>query len=163
MKTKMNLLDVPTPIGVARLCADAKAIRSIQWADRVSHKSCANPILLKAGKQLREYFTGNRRKFKIPLAPEGTDFQKLIWKLCVRIPYGSTVTYGDLARRSKHSGAARAVGSVMAANPIPLIIPCHRVLGVSGLGGYSGNGGLDTKRFLLDLEQHVKQGRSNAR
>lgn len=158
MKTEMNLLDLSTPIGVARLCADTKGIRSIEWTDRVFHKTSSNPILVETAKQLREYFNGRRTKFDVPLAPEGTDFQRLIWKLCARIPYGSTVTYGDLARRSKHSGAARAVGSVMAANPIPVIVPCHRVLGVSGLGGYSGNGGLETKRFLLDLELHIKQG-----
>lgn len=164
MKTREFHVDLPTPVGIARIEADENAVTSIDWVSRATEKSTDHPVLRKTIKQLMEYFNGGRKSFDIPLQPEGTQFQKLVWKLCAAIPYGSVATYGDLARRSRHSGAARAVGGAMAANPIPILIPCHRVLGCSGLGGYSGPGGLDMKRFLLDLENngaHTKRHSGN--
>lgn len=107
-----------------------------------------------AVRQLALYFAGRLREFNLPLAPQGTPFQLAVWEELRRIPYGATNTYGELARRLGQPGAARAVGLANGANPIAIIIPCHRVIGASGhLTGYAG--GLDIKRRLLDLEAGV--------
>jgi methylated-DNA-[protein]-cysteine S-methyltransferase len=100
--------------------------------------------------QVRQYLAGARRDFDLPLAPRGTPFQRRVWDRLRRIPYGVTVTYGELARRAGVPGGARAVGQANGANPIPVVVPCHRVVAAGGLGGYSG--GLDCKRALLSLE-----------
>lgn len=104
-----------------------------------------------AEKQLREYFDGIRRAFDIPLHPRGTAFQKTVWETLRSIPYGETRTYGEVARSMGNPDAARAVGMASSKNPIPVIIPCHRVIGSSGsLTGFAH--GLDAKKALLDLE-----------
>ena len=101
--------------------------------------------------QLDAYFAGERREFDLALAPEGTSFQRLVWSALTRIPYGETVSYAELARRLGRPFATRAVGAANGRNPIPIIIPCHRVIGSDGsLTGYGG--GLTIKRRLLDLE-----------
>lgn len=103
-------------------------------------------------RQLREYFRGRRRDFDLPLAPEGTDFQRRVWKAVARIPFGATATYAQVARRVRHPQAVRAVGRCNATNPIPIVVPCHRVVGSDGsLTGYGG--GLEAKRTLLELER----------
>ena len=100
---------------------------------------------------LRRYFDGSNRKLDLAVAPDGTDFQQLVWRELQRIPWGETVSYGELARRVGRPGAARAVGRANATNPISLVIPCHRVIGASGaLTGYGG--GMDRKKALLELE-----------
>lgn len=102
-------------------------------------------------RQLEEYFTRQRRAFEVPLHLLGTPFQLRVWHELLRIPYGHTVTYGDLARRLGNPGAVRAVGHANGSNPIAIVVPCHRVVGASGtLVGYGG--GLDVKRFLLEWE-----------
>jgi methylated-DNA-[protein]-cysteine S-methyltransferase len=102
--------------------------------------------------QLSAYFAGRRRDFDLPLAPRGTAFQLAVWNELQRIPYGGTISYAALARRIEKPNAVRAVGSANGANPIPIIIPCHRVIGANGtLTGYGG--GLHIKRALLALEQ----------
>ncbi|HEX3583843.1 MAG TPA: methylated-DNA--[protein]-cysteine S-methyltransferase [Thermoanaerobaculia bacterium] len=102
--------------------------------------------------QLNEYFAGKRRAFDLPLAPRGTDFQLACWNELQRIPFGGTISYSELARRIARPNAVRAVGAANGANPIPIIIPCHRVIGANGtLTGYGG--GLHIKRALLALEQ----------
>lgn len=102
-------------------------------------------------RQLEEYFAGARRQFTLPLAPQGTPFQLRVWDALRRIPYGATISYGELARRAGNPKASRAVGLANGANPIAIIIPCHRVIGASGkLIGFGG--GLDIKQRLLDLE-----------
>jgi methylated-DNA-[protein]-cysteine S-methyltransferase len=104
-----------------------------------------------ASVQLSEYFEGKRKTFELELAPEGTDFQKAVWDELTRVPYGSTLSYGELARRIGRADAVRAVGAANGANPIPIVIPCHRVVGSNGsLTGYGG--GLDRKKWLLALE-----------
>ena len=104
--------------------------------------------------QLREYFAGSRRDFDLPLLPEGTSFQQDVWRLLREIPYGETRSYGWLANAIGRPSASRAVGAANGANPIPLVIPCHRVIGASGsLTGFGG--GLPVKKFLLELEQRV--------
>ena len=109
-------------------------------------------LLAEAARQLTEYFAGTLREFTLPLAPSGTSFRLKVWAAMQAIPYGQTRSYGDLARAL--GSAPRAVGGACGANPIPLIIPCHRVVGAGGaLGGFSGGAGCDTKRQLLALER----------
>jgi methylated-DNA-[protein]-cysteine S-methyltransferase len=101
--------------------------------------------------QLGEYFAGERRRFDLPLAPQGTEFQRRVWRALTEIPYGKTVSYGELARHIGKPGAPRAVGLANGANPLPIIVPCHRVIGADGsLTGFGG--GLPIKRKLLALE-----------
>lgn len=148
-----------SPIGKLLLVADDKALLSIAFAghapkadsqDRPSH-----PILQSARRQLDEYFAGRRTRFELPLAPAGTPFQKSVWKALRGIPYGKTCSYGDIARKIGNPKAVRAVGLANGANPIPLVIPCHRVIGSNGtLTGYGG--GLDRKRKLLALEGRTR-------
>jgi methylated-DNA-[protein]-cysteine S-methyltransferase len=102
-------------------------------------------------RQVAEYFSGKRKSFDLKLAPEGTDFQKEVWKALVKIPFGKTTTYAGLAEKLGRPGAFRAVGRANATNPISLIVPCHRVIGTDGtLTGYGG--GLPIKQALLELE-----------
>ena len=102
--------------------------------------------------QLAEYFAGERREFALHLHPTGNDFQLAVWDQMTRIPYGETRTYGELARAVGDPGAAQAVGTACGRNPLPVVVPCHRVIGADGsLVGFGG--GLHRKRFLLDLEQ----------
>lgn len=102
--------------------------------------------------QLDEYFTGERTRFELPLVLKGTNFQKKVWQGLLDIPYGKTISYGELADRLNSPGGMRAVGAANGLNPVPVIVPCHRVIAADGsLGGYTG--GLGIKRKLLDLEQ----------
>ena len=102
-------------------------------------------------RELQEYFAGSRTEFTFPVAAEGTDFNRKVWEKVARIPYGKTRTYGEIARAIKNPGAFRAVGTANGRNPIPIVIPCHRVVAAGGkLGGFGG--GLPLKRKLLDLE-----------
>lgn len=104
--------------------------------------------------QLDEYFAGNRQHFDLNLTPQGTDFQRQVWQALQKIPYGETWSYGELARHIGKPKASRAVGAANGLNPIPVIIPCHRVIGANGkLTGFGG--GLETKSFLLNLEMET--------
>ena len=117
-------------------------------ADWVSDPAPLAPAIA----QLREYFAGRRRTFDLPLAPRGTPFQRTVWDALTRIPYGETVSYGELARGIGKPQASRAVGLANGANPLPIIVPCHRVIGADGsLTGFGG--GLEIKRRLLALER----------
>jgi len=112
-------------------------------------KGAVNPNV---GRQLGEFFAGKRKTFDLPMAPEGTDFQKQVWAELMRIPYGETVSYAELAKRMGRQGAARAVGRANATNPIAIVVPCHRVIGADGsLTGYAY--GVELKRSLLDFER----------
>lgn len=111
------------------------------------------PLLKEASKQLTEYFDRKRKKFDLPLALNGTEFQVKTWKALQSIPYGKTCSYGDLAKKIGNPKASRAVGNANNRNPLHIIVPCHRVIGSNGsLTGYAA--GLDVKRLLLDLENH---------
>ena len=106
---------------------------------------------------LREYFAGERRTFDVPLAPRGTPFQLEVWRELARIPYGTTISYGTLVTRLGNPAASRAVGAANGSNPIPIIVPCHRVIGANGsLTGFGG--GIETKRWLLAHEQQRLPG-----
>ena len=111
----------------------------------------ATPFLKSAARQLREYFSGQRQQFDLPLAPGGTAFQRQVWTALTRIPYGEVASYGDIARDIGKPSAARAVGAANGRNPLPIIVPCHRIIGSNGkLTGFAG--GLQAKRALLTLE-----------
>lgn len=113
------------------------------------------PLLKEAKAQLDAYFAGRLKAFELPLAPAGTEFQMKVWNVLCTIPYGETITYGQLAGRLGNANASRAVGMANSRNPLPVFIPCHRVVGTGGkLTGYTG--GLDIKVKLLRLEQRVK-------
>jgi methylated-DNA-[protein]-cysteine S-methyltransferase len=109
-----------------------------------------------AVRQLNQYFARERKEFELPLAPEGTEFQRAVWQRLREIPYGETISYSELARRVGNPKASRAVGSANGANPIPIVIPCHRVIAADGgLGGFGG--GLLVKQALLELETATQQ------
>ncbi len=152
---------VTTPIGDLRVVASDAGIREIRMPlpDRsMPARAAENPdhlILKNAHDQLDEYFRGERRVFDLPLDVEGTDFQMAVWGALVDIPYGATESYGELAQRVGRPGAARAVGGANGRNPVPIVVPCHRVIGASGaMVGYAGpsEGGIAIKRWLIRHE-----------
>lgn len=131
-----------------------KALTGIRILRTRTGQASAPPGSLaeRAGKQLTEYFNGERTDFDLPLEITGTPFQKRVLEELAKVPFGQTVTYGELAARAGNPRAYRAVGGVMRRNPLPIVIPCHRVLACSGLGGFTG--GLDLKEMLLGIEGH---------
>ncbi len=151
-------IKIDSPIGDLYLVASSKGLRGIYWnkqSVRLVNKTDASKpeekILDKTSKQLSEYFSATRKQFDLPLDLEGTAFQKKVWQQLQRIPFGQTVSYGDVAKRIKNPKAVRAVGSANGKNPVCVIVPCHRVIASDGtIGGYSG--GLQVKRKLLALE-----------
>lgn len=149
-----------TPIGEIRLLSDGRSLTGLYLGnhgpkpDRDWQRG--GGVVDKAEKQLREYFSGTRKDFDLPLAGEGTAFQKTVWKALCDIPYGETISYGELARRIGQPKAARAVGLANGSNPISIVVPCHRVIGANGtLTGYGG--GLPRKKWLLEHETGVRQ------
>jgi methylated-DNA-[protein]-cysteine S-methyltransferase len=146
-----------TPIGPLVLAARAAGLTHVLFAQgsRAAPPGpeweLAPPRLARAAAQLDEYFAGHRRTFELTLAPSGTPFQLCVWHALAGIPYGETVSYGDLARQLGLRNGSRAVGLANGANPLPIVVPCHRVIGSDGsLTGFGG--GLDLKRRLLELE-----------
>jgi methylated-DNA-[protein]-cysteine S-methyltransferase len=149
----MSLCYVDTPVGRLALETDHDAVTGVRWATlgERTRERATTPLLKEAARQLDRYFAGKLRKFDLPLAARGTDFQKRAWAMMRTIPYGETATYGGMAMAL--GSGPRAVGMACARNPIPIIVPCHRVLGSgSSEGGFSGGRGLPTKRQLLALE-----------
>lgn len=143
-----------SPIGGLRLHASAGLITAIDFdAGQPRRQRSADALLDRAEHQLGEYFAGERQEFDLPLASEGSEFQKKVWAELRRIPYGETASYGQIAHRLGYEPViSRAVGAANGANPIPIIVPCHRVIGANGsLTGYAG--GLERKKVLLDLER----------
>jgi methylated-DNA-[protein]-cysteine S-methyltransferase len=143
-------LTLHSPLGELTVFEEDGHIVALDWG-RGSGAPAATPVLAAAKRQLEAYFDDPRSGFDLPLAPRGTGFQRRVWQAVREIPPGRTERYGALAARL--GAAARAVGGACGANPIPIIIPCHRVVGAASLGGYSGGDGTDTKRALLALEQ----------
>jgi methylated-DNA-[protein]-cysteine S-methyltransferase len=148
---------IESPIGPLTLLSDGESITGLYTA---GHRATASlepvweelALFAEARQQLTSYFARQLREFDLPLSPEGTPFQQRVWQELQRIPYGATVSYGELARRlGLGAGSSRAVGLANGRNPISIVIPCHRVIGTNAaLTGYAG--GLETKRALLELE-----------
>jgi methylated-DNA-[protein]-cysteine S-methyltransferase len=137
-----------SPVGMLTLAEEDGAIVSISWGGEAGRNG--SPLLAEAAQQIEAYFAGELDAFDLPLRPAGSGFEQRVWAAMRRIPYGKTQCYGELA--AAIGSAARAVGGACGRNPIPIVIPCHRVLAKAGLGGYSGRGGLATKQTLLSLE-----------
>jgi methylated-DNA-[protein]-cysteine S-methyltransferase len=153
----MHYDEIDSPVGPLLVAADEAGLRLIHFQagrDRrepdPSWEQDPRPFRALAS-QLGEYFRGERRRFDLPLAPRGTPFQLATWRALAAIPYGETITYAELARRVGRPGAFRAVGAANGKNPLPIVVPCHRVIGRDGsLTGFGG--GIGTKRALLELE-----------
>jgi len=165
MQTKTHLFSTthPTPVGNLRLIASDQGLRAILWPRESPRRArIANrperhpdhPILRRTAAQLDEYFAGTRTTFDIPLDLEGTRFQIAAWHALANIPYGTTMSYGQQAAALGIPTAARALGAANRANPVCIVLPCHRVIGADGsLTGFGG--GLPTKAWLLDHEARV--------
>ena len=141
-----------SPIGGLRIRVSAGLVTAINFDASAAGQRVEDPLLDRAESQLTEYFAGERTTFDLPLAHDGSEFQQKVWSELVRIPYGETATYGEIAQRLGYDSAvSRAVGSANGSNPIPIVVPCHRVIGANGtLAGYAG--GLERKQTLLQLE-----------
>ncbi len=147
----MPQLSLHTPIGDLSVAENDGAIVAIDWGwgSRQSETS----LLRRAREQLHAYFDGELTLFDLPLEPAGTMYQRRVWQALCAIPYGQTRRYVDIARVA--GGSPRSVGQANGNNPIPIVIPCHRVVAAADIGGYSGGDGLATKRWLLALEAHA--------
>lgn len=139
---------IETPIGWLSVRGTQDAVAAVSWGRKVTPQAPA--ILVDAARQLEAYFAGHLKGFDLPLDPHGTGYRRSVWQVMATIPYGETRTYGWLA--DQIGSAPRAVGGACGANPIPIILPCHRVVGANGLTGYSGGDGIDTKGWLLAHE-----------
>ena len=154
----IRFVTTDSPVGRLLLAADDEALRLIEFASPRHPMAQTNAweegdsaILRETRAQVGEYFDGRRRQFDLPLGPRGTDFQRTVWFALAEIGYGETISYAQLAARVGKSSAMRAVGAANGRNPLPIVLPCHRVIGADGsLTGFGG--GLPTKRFLLELE-----------
>jgi methylated-DNA-[protein]-cysteine S-methyltransferase len=145
---------LPTPVGTLQLFATDDALAYLSLPDRAGPIGTERKteVLAAAAAQLDEYFAGKRRTFDLPMTLDGTEFQRTVWRALADVPYGETCTYGELARVIGRPSASRAVGAANGANPIAIILPCHRVIGSNGtLTGYGG--GLPLKKKLLAMEQ----------
>lgn len=148
---------VSSPVGNIVLTATLEGLSSLDFIDDATPavsqptQPTIHTILTEAAQQLTEYFAASRTEFKLPLAPTGTEFQKKVWRTLQTIPFGITTSYKGIAEQINNQKAVRAVGGANGKNPLPIIIPCHRVVSFSGaLGGYSS--GLDRKKWLLNHE-----------
>jgi methylated-DNA-[protein]-cysteine S-methyltransferase len=162
----MNYCVFQSSVGPLLIAGDADALRYILFPKNGKPakpepgwiESLNGPVA-QTVTQLREYFAGSRTEFNLPLAVEGTPFQRAVWRALQEIPYGETISYGELARRVDHPKASRAAGSANGKNRIPIVIPCHRVIAAGGkLGGFGG--GLPVKQALLALESAPRGTRS---
>ena len=155
-----------SPIGELTILATDDAVVAIHFGDdrtvgtpavAVDLPAGEHPVLDETVRQLDEYFAGDRLEFDLPLQPNGTPFQREAWTALTTIPYGETISYGEQARRLGDRNKSRAVGAANGKNPIPIVVPCHRVVGANGhLTGFGG--GLGIKAWLLDHEQRVRAG-----
>lgn len=157
-----NKVYYQSEIGLLEIAASDAGVTSVLFVERVAQQVYANPsemrpVLIKCLNQLDEYFKGDRKSFDLKLAPEGTAFQKLVWDQLLTIPYGETVSYMNIAHAIGNEKSIRAVGAANGQNPIPIIIPCHRVIGSDGkLTGYGG--GVWRKAWLLNHERRHSSG-----
>ena len=144
----MPQLSLHTPLGPLTVSEDDGALVALDtgWG----RDQTRTALLQAAADQLQAYFDGTLKSFDLPLAPTGTPYRIRVWAALREIGFGSTVTYGELARRA--GGVPRSIGQALGANPLPILIPCHRVLSANGLGGFAMEGGDETKRYLLARE-----------
>jgi methylated-DNA-[protein]-cysteine S-methyltransferase len=143
---------VSSPVGWLTLVASEQGLCAVNWGSAGRKRQPQHPVLQAAATQLEEYFAGTRRTFDLQLDLRGTPFQVRTWSALAEIPYGTTVSYGEQARRLGVPRAVRAVGAANGSNPLPIVLPCHRVIGANGaLTGYGG--GLDVKQWLLAHER----------
>ncbi len=143
-----------SPLGCLQLTAENEAVIGVEFVSTPAPNVGDSPVLELCQRQLEAYFAGTLTEFTIPLSVSGTDFKIRVWRELQRIPFGSTLSYGGLAQRIGNPKASRAVGGANNRNPIAIIIPCHRVIGVRGeLTGYAG--GLDRKEALLEHEKRI--------
>lgn len=149
----MPSLSVSSPVGQLTIEEANEAIVAIRWGK--GEPSNGSPLLSEAARQLEAYFAARLTHFDLPLLPAGSPFERQVWAAMQAIPYGETRTYGELAHTT--DSGPRAVGRACGRNPIPIVIPCHRVLARGGLGGYSGGAGLPTKQQLLSLEARLRK------
>lgn len=148
----MPQLSLHSPVGDLTVCEEDGAIVAVEWG--WGGDQSATPLLTETRRVLEAYFDGERVRFDLPMAPAGgSPYRQRVWAALRTIPPGEIRTYGQIAVVA--GGSPRSVGTANGANPIPILIPCHRVLAGNGIGGYSGDGGTDTKRFLLALEGRV--------
>ncbi len=153
----LSSIALDSPVGRLTVTASTDAIVSVGWYD--SAEGEPSDLLVEARRQLEAYFERRLSSFDLPLLIEGSSFDKRVWTAMRRIPHGQTRSYGELAMEV--GSAPRAIGGACGRNRIPIIIPCHRVLGRNGLGGFSGGTGLPTKRLLLELERPDLAGLSS--
>lgn len=147
----MAIAIIDTPTGPLSVTEDKGAIMRVQWHGPAGQDD--SPLLQKTRLQIGEYFNGTRTEFDLPLRVDGSDFQRAVCDAMLAIPFGETVTYGDISKQL--NVPAQAIGQACGGNPIPLIIPCHRVLGATGLGGFSGDGGgLNGIELKVQLLRH---------
>lgn len=150
----MPSLSLHTPLGPVTVSAEDDAIVALDWG--WGRDQTETPFLRGAAEQLQAYFDGKLFAFDLKTAPSGSVYRQRVWQALMQIDYGRTCSYADLARVA--GGSPRSIGGANGANPIPIIIPCHRVTATTGIGGYSGGEGVETKRWLLALEQHNRPG-----
>lgn len=146
-----------TPLGTLAVCVSNGRVVEVGFVREAlpsfAESQADGKLAMKAANQLGEYFAGKRKSFELPLKFSGTKFQEQVWREIAKVPFGETATYKDLATRIGKSKASRAVGGAVGANPIGIIVGCHRIIGTSGkLTGYSGGSGVPTKKQLLELE-----------
>lgn len=157
LATELARRRIDSPLGELWLSANEAALVGVYFASQPGARArqaaaCTHPVLDLAAAELAEYFRGERRRFSLPIAPQGTPFQRAVYRALAELDYGELCSYAELARRAGHPGAARAAGAANARNPLSIVVPCHRVIGADGrLTGYAG--GLERKRWLLQHER----------
>jgi methylated-DNA-[protein]-cysteine S-methyltransferase len=163
----MRYCEISSPVGRLLLAGDGRGLRRISFQDGPRRMRIpegwerADQPFQPAIAQLAAYFAGRLKRFDLTIAPEGTPFQRDVWSALTKIPYGETISYGELTRRLGRPRASRAVGAANGRNPIPIVVPCHRVVGANGsLTGFGG--GLPIKRRLLELESESSWSRKRS-
>ena len=148
---RMATAALQTEIGWIEISADNEAITHLYWRGVQPQRLQSSALVKEAARQLSAYFEKRLTRFDLPIAADGTGFAKDVWDIMLSIPYGETLTYGDVA--AKLQAPAQVVGQACGQNPIAIVIPCHRIVGTNWLGGYSSELGLNAKEWLLDLER----------
>jgi methylated-DNA-[protein]-cysteine S-methyltransferase len=160
MNQRIRYCFTPSSLGNVLLVANGDALCGVYFDDQkylppidpAWQEDDRSEVLRAARRELDQYFAGSRKVFDLPLAPNGTSFQRAVWNAIAQVPWGETLTYAELASRAGHPGSARAAGAATGRNPLSIIVPCHRIVGSDGsLTGYAG--GLDRKQKLLALER----------